>query len=74
MSEPDRLVREPERRQLTGISATTAWRLERAGRFPRRVKLTDSRVGWRLSELLAWMDSRQLVTLKSVSEEQAATH
>ena len=76
----DRFVREHERRELTGISSTTAWRLERVGKFPRRVKLTDTqekngRVGWRLSELLAWMESRQTVTLKDVSsEERAATH
>jgi len=79
VSEPDRLVREPERRQLTGISGTTCWRLEREGKFPRRVKLTDTqvkngRVGWWLSEVMEWMASRSRVTLKSVSEERAATH
>jgi predicted DNA-binding transcriptional regulator AlpA len=73
----DRLVREPERRSLTGISATTCWRLEREGKFPRRVKLTDSqeksgRVGWWLSEVVEWMASRHRVTLKEVAEERAS--
>jgi prophage regulatory protein len=32
--------------------------LEDLGRFPRRVKLSDRIVAWRLSELQAWMDER----------------
>jgi len=74
MTEADRIVCEPERRSITGISATTAWRLEREGKFPRRVKRTEHRIGWMLSELMAWVESRRRVTLKSVSEERAATH
>lgn len=70
----DRIVREPERRSITGVSSTTAWRMERKGQFPRRVKVTDRRVGWHLSELLAWVASRQTVTLKPLPtpEDRAA--
>ena len=55
----DRICREAERRALTGIGRTTAFMLERRGAFPRRVELTGGRVGWRLSELQAWIRTRQ---------------
>ena len=51
----DRIVREKERRALTGLCRTTAYMLEKRGRFPRRVLLTGGRVGWRVSELEAWI-------------------
>jgi prophage regulatory protein len=55
----DRIVRERERRQITGVSRTTAYDLERRGLFPARVRVAGNRVGWRLSELLAWIAERQ---------------
>lgn len=58
----DRIVREPERREITATSAATAWRGEKAGTFPRRIRLGANSVGWRLSELMAWMESRQPAT------------
>ncbi len=42
----------------TGLSRTTIWRLEQAGKFPRRRQLTPGRVGWLESEVLEWMESR----------------
>ena len=41
-----------------GISRVTIWRLEKAGKFPKRVNLTDSRVGWIESEIEEWLQSR----------------
>lgn len=55
----ERLVREWERKRITGIGRTTAWQLEREDRFPRRVALVGGRVAWRLSELLDWVQSRR---------------
>lgn len=55
----DRIARERERRQITGVSRTTAYELEKKGMFPRRVELTGGRVGWRESELDAWVKSRR---------------
>ena len=57
----ERIVREPERKAITGIGRTTAWELERRGEFPRRIELTGGRVGWRLSELQKWVRSRPAV-------------
>jgi len=41
-----------------GISSVTLWRLERAGRFPKRRQLSARRVGWLESEVQAWLQSR----------------
>ena len=54
----DRFTREEECFRLTGLSRTTRWRLERNGGFPKRRQVSDNGVGWLLSEVLAWRDSR----------------
>lgn len=45
-------------RELAGFSRTTAWRLQQAGEFPKPVRISPGRVGWRQSELDAWQASR----------------
>lgn len=57
----DRIVREPERKEITGRSRTSWWRDEREGRVPRRVKTGPASVGWKLSELLEWLATRETV-------------
>ena len=59
MTQPDRIVSEPERRQLTGLSRSTWWRLEREGLVPKRRKLSRNRVGWSLAALMAWLDETE---------------
>jgi predicted DNA-binding transcriptional regulator AlpA len=56
-----RLLAFTEVRELTGLSRATVWRLERAGRFPRRRQITRGRVGWRADEIDAWVDTRAVV-------------
>lgn len=55
----DRLVREAERKFITSISRSQAWKLEQQGLFPKRVKLGSRSVAWRLSELLDWVHTRE---------------
>ena len=55
MNEPDRFIREPEIALITGLSRTTRWRLERAGKFPNRRRISTNAVGWLASEINAWM-------------------
>lgn len=57
-ADEDRYIREDECRLLTGLSRTTRWRLERAGKFPQRRQLSDNAVGWLLSEVMAWRAAR----------------
>ncbi|HDM8230064.1 TPA: AlpA family phage regulatory protein [Vibrio campbellii] len=54
----DRFVREDERRRITAISRSQAWKLEKEGRFPARIRLGSRSVVWRLSELNHWLDKQ----------------
>jgi prophage regulatory protein len=45
-------------RELTLYSPQHRDRLERAGKFPKRVRLGEHRVGWVESEVLAWLQKR----------------
>jgi predicted DNA-binding transcriptional regulator AlpA len=51
----DRIIREPERARMTGISRSAWWEGERAGRYPKRRSIGPSTVGWLESELLAFI-------------------
>lgn len=47
---------------LVGLSRSTVDRLEQAGKFPRRVPLTEAavpRVGWYEDEIEEWIESRR---------------
>ncbi|AHK18680.1 transcriptional regulator [Yersinia similis] len=54
----DRLVREQERQRITSIARSTAWKLERVGKFPLRKALGTKSCGWLLSDLLFWINIR----------------
>ena len=43
---------------LTGLSATTLWRLTRRGEFPEPIRLSAGAVGWLDSEISAWLADR----------------
>ena len=56
----NRLVSKKELRTVCGIPYTPQHiaRLEKAGRFPQRIKLGPNRVAWVLSEVEAWVRER----------------
>lgn len=54
----ERIIRESERFSITGISKTTCWGLEKDGLFPKRISLGPRSVGWKLSEIMDWIESR----------------
>jgi len=60
----DSIVRYPQLREMVGLSPSSLWRLERDGKFPRRRKLSGRTVGWLLSEVQEWMQSRPQVERK----------
>lgn len=65
----DRLVREKERKTITGISRTACWVLEQKDLFPKRRKLNPlggTGVCWLYSELLDWVHSREIIGAKGV--------
>ncbi|MEF5248905.1 AlpA family phage regulatory protein [Escherichia coli] len=51
MLSTDRFIREKECQQLTGLSRSCRYRLEKTGQFPSRRKLGGRSVGWSLSVL-----------------------
>jgi prophage regulatory protein len=52
------LILRPERKRLVPLSDATIWRLERAGKFPRRILISEKRVAWRRSDIEAWLKKR----------------
>jgi prophage regulatory protein len=55
---PDRVVREHEVVQRTGLSRTTLWRRVRAGEFPRPREIGPHSKGWLESEVADWLATR----------------
>ncbi|MCB1884744.1 MAG: AlpA family phage regulatory protein [Geminicoccaceae bacterium] len=53
-----RLIRKPEVRALTGLSASSLDRLELAGGFPMRVRLGPNSVAWLAAEVRGWIEAR----------------
>jgi prophage regulatory protein len=58
MNETMVIIREDERRRMTGMSRTQWWRLERAGQAPRRLQLGANSVGWLRHEVEEWITTR----------------
>ena len=46
--------------ELVSLSRTTIWRLERSGRFPRRLQVSTKAVRWNQAEIFDWIESRPL--------------
>jgi prophage regulatory protein len=44
---------------ITGLSVPTIYRLMSQNKFPRPVKITATARAWKLSEVTAWVDSRE---------------
>ena len=55
-----RIVRIREVRRMFGdVSAMTIYRWEKAGRFPRRIRIGPNTVGWDEDELTAEIEARK---------------
>jgi len=48
---------------VTDLSRVTRWRMERKGKFPRRVQISPGRVGWMGEEVKEWVESRPRVNI-----------
>ena len=57
-AEPERFIRLDTVIMLTKLSRATLWRMEREGRFPKRVKIGLRAVAWRESDIREWLDRR----------------
>jgi prophage regulatory protein len=56
----ERILRRKELERRLSLSRSTIYSLMARGRLPRPIRLTDGRaVGWRESEINAWLDTRE---------------
>ena len=53
-----KILRRPEVEQVVGLSRSTIYAMMTHGAFPQPVKLGARAVGWRESDVLAWLESR----------------
>lgn len=53
----DRILRKPEVLEIVGVSPATLWRMEKAGRFPKRISLGPNSAGWIKSEVDGWFEN-----------------
>jgi prophage regulatory protein len=53
-----RIISKKQLRQLVLYSPAHIDRLEKAGKFPKRVQLGPCRVGWIENEVLDWLQAR----------------
>lgn len=60
--------------QLTGLSRMTIYRLELAGKFPKRRRLSENSVAWLESDIAAWADSCPIAPLRAASSRSATPH
>jgi prophage regulatory protein len=56
----NKLLRLPQVKELTGLGRSTIYRLMENGEFPRQVAISRGAIGWRESDIQAWIESRQL--------------
>jgi prophage regulatory protein len=60
MSSPlPRVISRKELLEMIPYTSQHILRLEKAGKFPRRIPIGARRVGWWLHEILAWLKARE---------------
>lgn len=53
-----RIIRKPELLNMMGLSDPTIYRMEKAGKFPQRIRLGGNSCGWLQSEVDAWISEK----------------
>jgi prophage regulatory protein len=54
----DQIIRKPELFSKLSLSDSTVWRMEKTGKFPRRIKLGGNSVGWFANEIDEWLSKK----------------
>lgn len=57
MPEIETILRRPAVEAAVGLRRSALYDLIKQGRFPRPVRLTGKAVGWRRSEVVAWLNA-----------------
>lgn len=58
IAQEERIIRKPELFSKIGLADATIWRMEKAGRFPKRIKLGGNSVGWFETEINKWLEAK----------------
>jgi prophage regulatory protein len=58
VNKPARILRLPAVKDRTGLATSTIYKLIRAGKFPRHIKITERASGWLETDIDAWVESR----------------
>jgi predicted DNA-binding transcriptional regulator AlpA len=58
-----KILKPEEAMNRTGLSRATIWRLEKKGDFPKRVQISEGRVGWYSDEVDEFIESRPRVVV-----------
>lgn len=61
----DQIIRKPELFSKLRLSDATIWRMEKSGKFPRRIKLGGNSVGWFANEVDEWLLKKSADRLES---------
>jgi len=54
-----KILRYPKLKEMVTLSRSQIWRLERAGRFPKRIQISDNSVGWDEADIEEWLQARK---------------
>ena len=66
-----KIHRQAEVSAITGLSGPTISRRERAGLFPKRIKISERSSGWRSDEIQRWIEERTAASRTSGAAEVA---
>ena len=55
---PDRIIRDAECQHITGLKNAQRYKMEAAGLFPLRRRITERLSGYSLHEVQAWVDDQ----------------
>jgi prophage regulatory protein len=56
-SDPRRIISRRQAAEMAGFSEDTAARLEKAGKFPKSIRLSPRRVGYRVEDVTHWLEA-----------------
>jgi prophage regulatory protein len=58
LNTPSPLLRPADLAQMLGVGRVTVWRWSKLPDFPKTIRLSERCIGWRLSDVEAWLESK----------------
>ena len=62
----NKIIRASELAKMLTISKPTIWRMEQRGELPLKIQITERVSGWRESDILEWIQKREIQTTKNM--------